>query len=476
MSSLAAVGAPAPKGAPSTAAKAVSDGGGAFGPALTLARELLDPPTARPGAGSRAIPGPARPVDPATTGPGTGEPVVAASGVVPGPVQGSSLASPPLGLSVPGAEDSPDKADLANQVETDSTTPEPTLTNGPTLAPGHTLAHGLPENRATFLNRAVQGARIEASAAHVPTGLPPTPEEHAPQPAVTAAGPATAGSLTASAQSTSVQAPSVQSFSVQAAPAQTSLTQTPPTPAPTGSAPVTSAPPAVAAQAVPVPGAPQRVPGAEPQGMPLALTVPGAGPTRLATPAAESSAAATLQPVVPGAQPPAHHTTAVPAAASAPPAQAPSVPLATQLYKPVFSLASASKGEHLITVRVAPDEFGPVTVRALVTAEGMRVELFAPTEAAREALRGMLPDLRRDLAVPGLHASLDVSTKDQPGGGDSARGDADGQGPARQDHARPDRIRESAAPPGRPTDSPSSQDPGLTGGTSWNRSTLDLLA
>ena len=154
---------------------------------------------------------------------------------------------------------------------------------------------------------------------------------------------------------------------------------------------------------------------------------------------------------------------AVPAGSAQPP-----VPLAAQLYKPVFSLASAAPGEHLITVRVAPDEFGPVTVRATVNAEGMRVELFAPTDAAREALRGILPELRRDLSAPGLYASLDVSTKDPSDDGGPASGDQD-------DAAQRDRTRDLPAPPGDypgniPPDEPATRGPG------WHHSTLDLLA
>ncbi|MBE0010809.1 MULTISPECIES: flagellar hook-length control protein FliK [unclassified Arthrobacter] len=460
MSSLAAVGAPAPKGAPSMTAKGASDGGGAFGPALTLARGLLDPPAVRPGAGSRATPGPALPVDPAATATAAGETALAALGVVPGPVPGSSLAATPIGLSVTGARGTLDGADPANQAEAG------------TIPSGSALSLGLPDNRATFLSRAAQGARVEESAAHVPTGLPPAGGEPALPPAVTSSGSATAVTPVAGSPAASAVPGSAPAASAVPGPAQTTPTQPP-----LGTAPLTAASPAGAAQAVPVPGAPQGAPGAGPQGMPPALAVLGAGSPRSAIPAAEPSAAGTLQPVAPAAQPPAMQSAAAQTAVSAPPAPpAPPVPLATQLYKPVFSLASASKGEHLITVRVAPDEFGPVTVRALVTAEGMRVELFAPTEAAREALRGMLPDLRRDLAAPGLHASLDVSTKDQPGGGDSARGDADGQGPARQDHGRPDRTREPPAPPGPPRNDPSPEESGLPGGTSWNRSTLDLLA
>ncbi|MBG6190488.1 flagellar hook-length control protein FliK [Arthrobacter sp. CAN_A212] len=467
MSALATVGGPAPKGAPSTTAKSASDGGAAFGPALTLARELLDPPTVRSGAGSRATPGPSLPVDPSATGAAAGEAAGAAFAALPGSAPGSSPAPTPVGMPALGPGATLHAADPATQAETG------------TIPTGSTLAQGLPEDRATFLSRATQGTRVEASAAHVPTALPPAGGAHflppvVAAPAATGSGdtPA-AGSPTQSTQIQPAQTQPAQTQSVQPTPVAGSQTQLSP-----GADALGAVPPAVAAPAAPGPaGAPLGVPGAGLQGVPPVPAALSPGSTASSAPAAEPSA--TVQPAVPAAQLPAQHSPAlqVPVpAASAPPAPPPPVPLATQLYKPVFSLANASKGEHLITVRVAPDELGPVTVRAVVTAEGMRVELFAPTEAARDALRGMLPDLRRDLATPGLHASLDVSTKDQPGGGDSARGHADGQGPARQDHGRPDRTREPPLPAGSPTGDPESGEAGPPGGTPWNRSTLDLLA
>jgi hypothetical protein len=45
----------------------------------------------------------------------------------------------------------------------------------------------------------------------------------------------------------------------------------------------------------------------------------------------------------------------------------------------------------------------------------VRLEMFAPTEAGRESLRQLLPDLRRDLATAGLSASLDLSGQGGPG-------------------------------------------------------------
>ncbi|QSB22314.1 flagellar hook-length control protein FliK [Curtobacterium sp. 24E2] len=103
-----------------------------------------------------------------------------------------------------------------------------------------------------------------------------------------------------------------------------------------------------------------------------------------------------------------------PAQAAAAPTATPA-PLGQQLARPVFSLAQAGPGEHVVTVQVVPDSLGPVTVRAHVTAHGMHVELFAASEAGRDAVRQVLPDLRRDAAGSGLSTTLDLSSQNHPG-------------------------------------------------------------
>jgi flagellar hook-length control protein FliK len=100
-----------------------------------------------------------------------------------------------------------------------------------------------------------------------------------------------------------------------------------------------------------------------------------------------------------------------------PPASAAPAPaFAAQIAKPLFTIAGAAFGDHTVTITVTPDNLGPVTVRAHVTADGMRVQLFAPTDAGRDALRAVLPDLRRDLAGSGINSSLDLSSQNQPNG------------------------------------------------------------
>ncbi len=90
-------------------------------------------------------------------------------------------------------------------------------------------------------------------------------------------------------------------------------------------------------------------------------------------------------------------------------------PLAQQLARPLFTLAQAGPGDHVVTVQVVPDQLGPVTVRAHVTAHGMHVELFAASDAGRDAVRQVLPDLRRDAAGSGVATTLDLSSQNHPG-------------------------------------------------------------
>jgi hypothetical protein len=106
--------------------------------------------------------------------------------------------------------------------------------------------------------------------------------------------------------------------------------------------------------------------------------------------------------------------------------------LTSQLSRPLFTLAAAGPGVHVVTVDVAPEALGPVTVRAHVSAHGTHVEMFAASDAGRDAVRAILGDLRRDLATAasttaggaGHQTSVDLSSQDQPSDG---RGDRSGQ-------------------------------------------------
>jgi flagellar hook-length control protein FliK len=123
-------------------------------------------------------------------------------------------------------------------------------------------------------------------------------------------------------------------------------------------------------------------------------------------------------------------TSVPPVTPVATPNPAASAPLATQLARPIFSLAAAGTGQHVMTVSVTPDNLGPVTLRAHVGADGVRVELFAPNDIGRDAIRAIIPELRRDLAGAGLGGNLTLSSQNQPSAGSdhSAAGQAGGRG------------------------------------------------
>ena len=150
------------------------------------------------------------------------------------------------------------------------------------------------------------------------------------------------------------------------------------------------------------------------------------------------------RPCRPSCPHPEPHATA-PAAPAAPANAAAGLP--AQLSRPLFTLASAGQGQHVMTVHVTPEALGPVTVRAHVGAEGVRVELFAPTDVGRDALRSILPDLRRDLSGAGLSGSLDLSSQNQPSPNGDERAPWLSNG---RQNASGDRPRERAARIRRP--------------------------
>jgi hypothetical protein len=84
-----------------------------------------------------------------------------------------------------------------------------------------------------------------------------------------------------------------------------------------------------------------------------------------------------------------------------------------------------------MTLKVSPEDLGPLTVRAQIDAAGVRIELFAPGGAGREAVRGILPELRKELHDAGFGASLNLS--DHSGPGDS--GQSGGHNGTGQDRA-----------------------------------------
>ena len=140
-------------------------------------------------------------------------------------------------------------------------------------------------------------------------------------------------------------------------------------------------------------------------------------------PGARSADSATL----PGAitVSPTSSTTTTAAAAPTGPVAPPAPPLNAQLAPTLFHLRSAEAGTHVLTLTVAPEAVGPVTVRAHVGADGIRIELSAPTAQGRSALDAMLPDLRRDLSQGGMTSTLSLAAANSDGS-TSGRSPSDG--------------------------------------------------
>jgi len=194
--------------------------------------------------------------------------------------------------------------------------------------------------------------------------------------------------------------------------------------APPTSAAVTSAParlPSAAAQGAAAQGAAAQGAAAQGAATPAASTLPAAR-ARSASPATDTAAPQSI--AMPAIATPTVRLEAVAASTpAAAPAPAQNTPFAGQLARPIFTLATAAPGSHTMTISVTPDTLGPVTVRAHVSPDGIRVELFAPTDLGRDAIRAILPDLRKDLAGAGVGANLDLSSQNQPSDAGDRRGD-----------------------------------------------------
>ncbi len=238
--------------------------------------------------------------------------------------------------------------------------------------------------------------------------------------------------------------------------------------APAAAAPTATAQAAAAAPVLPATATPLAALPLAAAGSGAAVAADGAQP-----------AAAKSRPGIPGlwVQPGAVTLTPTSTVAAANQAASPQAatstpaPLNAQLAPALFQLRDAGAGTHVLTLTVAPEAVGPVTVRAHVEASGIRIELSAPTEHGRNALDAMLPDLRRDLSQGGMNSSLSLAagTSDGSGGGRSAF-DAGGGSFAR------DPGRDSPVPAGHSThDSrPLSAGPSIT--LRSGAAALDVLA
>lgn len=173
--------------------------------------------------------------------------------------------------------------------------------------------------------------------------------------------------------------------------------------------------------------------GTAAQAAQVSAGTPATATPSTATTAGPASAGAIALPSEMKAVPPAEHTTkpaltvdgataastpapATPTHAPPPPAAvAPSAPalppqLASQLSGQLTSLRALPQGDHVLTLTVNPESFGPVKVVAHIGSDGLHLEIFGASEQARAALRAALPDLRRDLVGVGLDPRLDVGS------------------------------------------------------------------
>ncbi|GAA1251051.1 hypothetical protein JOF42_002483 [Microbacterium phyllosphaerae] len=123
--------------------------------------------------------------------------------------------------------------------------------------------------------------------------------------------------------------------------------------------------------------------------------------------------------------------------------------VAAQVSPVVVSIAQRPTGTHHLTMTVNPDSLGPVTVRAHISASGeVQVELSGATDAGRDALRGILIDLRRDLATVMPHATLSIN-QGTASDANSARSGQEGAGGTGGDQAAGDRDSDRGRSPQR---------------------------
>lgn len=160
------------------------------------------------------------------------------------------------------------------------------------------------------------------------------------------------------------------------------------------------------------------------------------------------SAADTAPTAAPAATPGVAPVTAPAGPAATAPAGAPAAPpapaaTAAQLVEPVVAVhRRGPDGTHTMTVDITPDELGPVRVHVELRDGNVELRLAGHSEAAREALRAALPELRRALEAAGVGTgSFDVTPdgssaqdRSQPQFGGNT---AEHRGNPQNGHARP---------------------------------------
>lgn len=245
--------------------------------------------------------------------------------------------------------------------------------------------------------------------ATAPTSTAPVTALAAPTPATSAAAPV----VTGAPAPTPDQATTTSDGGDR--PAADTARATAPAPAPQPTTSTTASPSPSTPAAAPVAGAPT----ADRPLVPVAPVAPADAVAALSGAGVPVAAVAAPAPAAPTA--PAPPAAPVPAPAD--------VPLAEQLGARLTSLRGLGEGRHVLSLTVTPETFGPVRVVAHIAPDAVRIELVGATDQAREALRGALGDLRRDLAAAGLEADLGLGARaDQGLGREGAASDPETAG------------------------------------------------
>ncbi|GAA0609568.1 hypothetical protein GCM10009547_09580 [Sporichthya brevicatena] len=118
--------------------------------------------------------------------------------------------------------------------------------------------------------------------------------------------------------------------------------------------------------------------------------------------APEKSDGVTPAGAAPAAAPTSATSAVAPAAAPASATPAPPT-LAAQLAAPITAVHQrGAEGTHVLSVDITPEELGPVRVELELRDGTVELRLAGQSEAARDALRAALPDLRRALEAAGI--------------------------------------------------------------------------